>query len=306
MNEKNKSISYSKYKLLKSCQLLFKFNYIDKKFKYVNNEHNLFGIAMHTIIQNALHDFYYNNIKFDINKLNGKLYHEMSNILNSALKSENSVNNINEDEYSKYYDSGKDILNDLFGNMKKFYNYFPKGYKLIENEYYLKYPLDDANINFIGKIDILLYNEKENKYKIIDLKTSYSGWKDLDKKDELKVQQIIFYKYFLSKLLNINIDKIDIEFLVLKKHVFTPKNLDNPYIKIKSIQKFEPASGKIKTKKAINELNEIITTYYNKDGSYKDIEFKPNKKGGMCQYCSFKNECNEIILERIKNANEKK
>jgi len=151
MNEKNKSISYSKYKLLKSCQLLFKFNYIDKKFKYVNNEHNLFGIAMHTIIQNALHDFYYNNIKFDINKLNGKLYHEMSNILNSALKSENSVNNINEDEYSKYYDSGKDILNDLFGNMKKFYNYFPKGYKLIENEYYLKYPLDDANINFIGK-----------------------------------------------------------------------------------------------------------------------------------------------------------
>ena len=58
----------------------------------------------------------------------------------------------------------------------------------------------NPNVLFIGYLDIVMYNETLNKFKIIDIKTSTKGWKlDYVKKDEDKQFQLILYK---NSLLN--------------------------------------------------------------------------------------------------------
>jgi hypothetical protein len=49
----------------------------------------------------------------------------------------------------------------------------------------------------------LLKDTKNNKYKIIDLKTSRTTWNDKQKNDETKRLQLLLYKIFLSQEKNI-------------------------------------------------------------------------------------------------------
>jgi len=55
------------------------------------------------------------------------------------------------------------------------------------------------NIKFKGYIDILLHDKKNNRYKIVDLKTSRTSWNDKQKNDEITRLQLLLYKIFLSQ-----------------------------------------------------------------------------------------------------------
>ena len=60
-------------------------------------------------------------------------------------------------------------------------------------------------------------------FKIIDIKTSTNGWNDYAKKDENKQFQLLLYKQYFSEQYGIPLDKIEIEFFILKRaYVFIP------------------------------------------------------------------------------------
>jgi ATP-dependent exoDNAse (exonuclease V) beta subunit len=77
------------------------------------------------------------------------------------------------------------------------------------------YPLENkANLYLKGFIDIVVYDESEDKYYIYDFKTSTRGWSEKEKKNQTKLQQILLYKKYFGKLYNIDIDKINVEFIL--------------------------------------------------------------------------------------------
>jgi hypothetical protein len=136
------------------------------------------------------------------------------------------------------------------------------------------------NLYFQGFLDIVLYHESTNKFLIIDIKTSKSGWFKEQKKDELKQFQLILYKKFFAEQYNIPIENIDIEFFIVKRKLYESEDFI-----IRRIQQFKPPSGKIKLNKATQTLNKFITEAFDKEG-YKDIDHHPTPHKN-CGWCPF-------------------
>jgi hypothetical protein len=134
----------------------------------------------------------------------------------------------------------------------------------------------------MGYLDVVMYHEPTNTFKIIDIKTSTRGWNDKVKKDEDKQFQLILYKQFFSEQFNIPVDDISVEFFIVKRKVY-----DHPEYVIPRIQTFVPASGKVKLNKANKALGEFIDETFNKDG-YKDKSHEPTASKWNCTFCPFK------------------
>jgi hypothetical protein len=120
-------------------------------------------------------------------------------------------------EIKDFIYEGEEIL-DYF--LKKRNKYFStRKYNLLNIEERLEVPIN-KNLNFLGFLDVVLENKKENKIKIIDIKTSYSTWSDKKKKDKFTRMQLLFYKKYYSEKYNIDMDNIEVEFMILKRIVF--------------------------------------------------------------------------------------
>ena len=138
------------------------------------------------------------------------------------------------------------------------------------------------NVIYQGYLDVVLYHEPTDTFKIIDIKTSTRGWNAKVKKDEEKHFQLILYKKYFSEQFGIPEKNIDIEFLITRRKVY----LDGEYPQ-KRIQEFKPASGRNKLAKATKVLNEFITTVFDKDG-YKEKNYHPQPSKWNCTFCPFK------------------
>ena len=138
------------------------------------------------------------------------------------------------------------------------------------------------NVIYQGYLDIVMYHEPTQTFKIIDIKTSTRGWNDKTKKDEDKQFQLVLYKKFFSEQFNIPIENIDVEFFIVKRKVY-----DHPDFIIPRIQTFKPASGKVKLNKATKSLNSFIEEVFNKQG-YKDKNYTPTPSKWNCTFCPFK------------------
>jgi hypothetical protein len=68
-------------------------------------------------------------------------------------------------------------------------------------------------------------------------------WKEKEKKDKVKLTQILLYKHFYSKALNISEDKIDVKFFIVKRKIY-----ENSEFPISRIQEYVPANKKKKVK----------------------------------------------------------
>lgn len=75
------------------------------------------------------------------------------------------------------------------------------------------------NIKYTGFLDVVLYDEKYDTFKIIDIKTSTKGWNKKDKNNEDKQFQLLLYKQFFSEQYGIPLSNIDIEFFIVKRKV---------------------------------------------------------------------------------------
>ncbi len=137
-----------------------------------------------------------------------------------------------------------------------------------------------------GLIHIVLYNETVDKWYIIDLKTSTSGWSDYVKKDDTKIAQVLLYKEFFAKQFNIDIDKIEVVYYILKRKV--PMEAEFASMQ-RRVQEFKPPSGKIKTGKAVAMMNRFVQETLDEAGNFFDKDFQATPSESSCRFCVFRN-----------------
>ena len=288
-----KNISYSQLSMFTQCPKKWALQYRDGHKISEQSIHMTFGTALHEVLQHYL-DIMYGKSGAEADRINIEEYWE------DALRScyaEDYKRNKNQhfsspEELREFFDDGLAILQ--YFKKKKGGYFSKKGWWLVgcEIPIVIAPNLRINRVKYMGYLDVVLYHEPSNTFKIIDIKTSTKGWNKYTKKDESKQFQLILYKHFFSKQYNIPIENIDIEFFIVRRKVY----LEGDYPQ-KRIQTHVPASGKVKINKATNNLNEFINRAFNLDGSYKDTIFNANPSKWNCTFCPYKDKkelCNAV------------
>jgi hypothetical protein len=215
-----------------------------------------------------------------------------ANFINEYQKQYKSNNNehfSSAEEMREFFEDGIGILNWF---KKKRSKYFSKrGWYLVGCEIPLVIAPNKMynNVLYMGYLDVVLYHEPTNTFKIIDIKTSTRGWKDQDKKNEDKQYQLLLYKQFFAEQYNIPLESIGIEFFIVKRKVldWDDEKLMSPHQAYR-VQTFTPPSGKIKLNKAREAINYFITTCFNSQGEIKNINYPKNPSKWNCSFCPYK------------------
>jgi hypothetical protein len=280
--EKLITVSYSQYSTFKTCPYSWYLSYVKKLKKYEGNINTVFGTAIHETLQLYIKTLYDKNAD-EADSLN--LMDIFKNSFDENIKKENL--NVNELEYNEFYTDGEEIIK-YFTAPKNRLKYFPsKKYEVLGIELPLEVKLKNETIQYSGYIDIALKDKQTNKILILDLKTSSRGWNEYQKKDDKKLNQLLLYKIFYSKLYNIDIKNIDVEFIVLKRKLL--ENVDFPQNRL---QKIVPSNGTVSCKTASNDFNDFLNIAF-KDGkrneNVEDYPRTPGKNRKNCKYCDFSN-----------------
>jgi hypothetical protein len=216
-----KAISYSQFSVFAHCPRKWSLQYRDGHYTSESSIHMTFGTAVHETLQHYITTIYnVSGAAADRINLEEYFYDKLGEIYRKDLKSNKNIHFTNPEELNEFYEDGLEIIRYI---KKKRNGYFGKrGWHLIGCEIPLmvnpnpQYP----NILYKGYLDLVLYHEATNKFKIFDIKTSTRGWGDKEKKDEIKQYQLILYKKFFAQQFNVPIDDIEIEFFIVKRKVW--------------------------------------------------------------------------------------
>jgi len=276
-----KKISYSQYSMWAQCPHRWKTAYVDGKREFTESIHTLFGTSMHEVIQTFLTVMYNDTVKLaEQLPLEDMLLTRMKRNYKNAMEKNGGVEFCNQEEMTEFYGHGVQILD--FIKKKRAQYFSKKGYELIGIEVPLNYDLPN-NIKFIGYIDIVIKDTVRDVIKIYDIKTSTMGWNKYMKADKLKSDQLLLYKQFYSKQFNHPLDRIEVEYFIVKRKLY--ENLDFPQ---KRVQKFIPANGKPSINQVTKRLSEFMTECFTPEGEY-NIEHTYSKVASKknCKWCDF-------------------
>ena len=279
---RKKSISYSQFSLWDKCPYMWKLSYVDKLSVFTDNIYTLFGTSMHEVLQEYIRVMYTQSIKeADELYLEEQLEDRLKKNFLEIMKKNGGEEFCTKNDMVEFYEDGLKII-DFF--KKKRNQYFSKrGYELIGIETALDYGLP-RNIKFRGYIDLIIKDTVRNRIKIIDIKTSTMGWNKYQKADKNKTNQLLLYKQFYSKQHDIPMDRIEVEYFIVKRKLY--ENMDFPQ---KRIQSFVPANGKPSINRVIRRLELFMDDCFTDDGEYRDDHIyikQPSKKN--CRWCEFK------------------
>jgi hypothetical protein len=272
-------ISYSQLSMFSECPLHWKLKYIDDLAMQEPSIHLLFGTAMHEVIQTWLEVMYHDSIK-NANKLN--LEQRLHDKMMEQFKKDKEAYGKDPctlEQLREFFQDGCDILDFV---KKRRADYFGKrGYKLIGCEVPIEVMLK-KDIKMVGYLDIVILDEITNTLKIYDIKTSTRGWNKWMKKDENKTQQLLLYKQFYSKQYNHPIDKIEVEYFIVKRKLW-----EEAMFPQKRVQKFSPASGTVSMNKVAKRLDTFLELAFDDDGNRISENIIPTPSKKACRFCEF-------------------
>ena len=275
-----KRISYSQYNQWVTCPHKWKLNYIDELGEYTDSIHTLFGTSMHEVLQTYLTIMYNDTIKMaDALPLDEMLLHRMKTNYTQIMERNGGEVFCEQEDMEEFYNHGLLIL-EWFKKKRNMY-FSKKNYELVGIEVPIEYELSNS-IKFIGYMDVVLHDTFRDRYKIIDIKTSTMGWNKWAKADKNKTDQLLLYKQFYGKQHDIPLDKIDVEYFIVKRKLY--EKVEFPQ---RRVQTFTPANGTPSINKVMNNLNKFINESFI-DGEY-NLEHtyikQPSKKN--CRFCEF-------------------
>ena len=275
-----KRISYSQYNQWVTCPHKWKLNYIDERRQFTDNIHTMFGTSMHEVLQTYLTIMYNDTIKMaDALPLDEMLLHRMKTNYTNIMKNNGGEVFCEQHDMEEFYQHGLLIL-EWFKKKRGMY-FSKKHYELVGIEVPIEYKLNDG-IKFIGYMDVVLHDTFRDRYKIIDIKTSTMGWNKWAKADKNKTDQLLLYKQFYGKQHDISLDKIDVEYFIVKRKLY--EKVEFPQ---RRVQTFSPANGTPSINKVMNNLNKFISESF-VDGEY-NIEhiYRKNPSKKNCRFCEF-------------------
>jgi hypothetical protein len=276
-----KIISYSQLSMFTECPKKWSLQYREGHKQFTSTIHTVFGSALHEVLQHYL-DVMYEKSTVGADRINTyDLFEEkLREEYTTQYKKNKNQHFSTPQELRQFFEEGIEIIRDFAKNKGKYFT--KRGWWLVGCEVPIQVtpnPLK-PNVIYNGSLDIVMYHEPTNTFKIIDIKTSKSGWNDKTKKDELKQFQLILYKKFFSEIFGIDEKNIEIEYFIVKRQLWESEDFV-----IKRIQTFAPPSGKIKQKRVGDALQTFIIEAFTKEG-YKEVEHQP-KVNNNCKWCNF-------------------
>ncbi len=265
-----KKISYSQYSMWSQCPHRWKTAYVDGIREYSDSIHTMFGTSMHEVIQTFLTVMYNDTAKqAEQLPLEDMLLTRMKRNFEEVLKTNGGEMFCTEKDMVEFYGHGVEILK--FIRKKRAQYFSKKGYELIGIEVPIDYDMPN-NIKFIGYIDVVIRDT-----------TSTMGWNKYMKADKNKTDQLLLYKQFYSKQYNHPMDKIEVEYFIVKRKLY--ENLDFPQ---KRVQKFTPANGKPSINQVVNRLDQFMKESFKSDGEYNTEHiYRKEASKKNCRFCDF-------------------
>jgi hypothetical protein len=275
------TVSYSQYSIWRRCPHQWYLNYVKNLAPYSASIHTIFGTAIHETMQHYLKVMYeQSGAAADREDIIGMFNERFRAVYKEQFES-SKQHFSNPDEMREFYDDGVNILEWFKKHRSQFFT--TRNVVLLGIEMPLMVGLT-KNLFLKGYIDFVLYDKDLDKVYIYDIKTSRSGWNDKAKKDEIKLAQILLYKEYFAKQYNIDVDKIEVEFFILKRKIWDSDEFVIPYI-----TEFKPASGKIKRKQAAEKFNMFLTECFDNEGKTIDKVYSKIVSKDSCTYCPFNN-----------------
>ena len=280
---KNKHISYSQLSIFATCQKQWADRYIKGLAPYTPSIHTVFGSAFHETMQSWLEVLYHGKVRdadeMDVDSL---LYENMIKEYQSSKKQNGGEHLSTLEELQMFWLDGKHIFEFL---KKKRRAYFTtKGVYLAGIETLLYQELRPG-VMFKGFIDLVFYDERVDEWTIVDIKTSTKGWNKWAKADDKKKAQLLLYKEFFSKQFNIPLDKIKVEYFIVKRRI--PKDAEFAAMQ-KRVQEFRPTDGPRKMKEAVGLMENFVSQAVGMDGNYLEKEYPTNPSKNACRFCPIK------------------
>ena len=275
-----KRISYSQYSQWDVCPWKWKLNYVDKLSTFTDNIHTLFGTSMHEVLQTYLTVMYEDTIKMaDALPLQEMLLKRMKTNYTQIMGRNGGEVFVEQTEMEEFYQHGLLILE--WGKKKRGSYFSKKGYELVGIEVPIDYKMNDG-VKFIGYIDVLIHDTVRDRYKIIDIKTSTMGWNKYQKADKNKTDQLLLYKNFWGAQNNIPLDKIDVEYFIVKRKLY--EKVDFPQ---RRVQTFTPANGKPSINKVVNNVNRFVEDCFVDNKHNLETNYMKNPSPKNCRFCEF-------------------
>jgi hypothetical protein len=282
-------VSYSQYSQWSHCPLQYKLNYVDKLGIYSSSIHLVFGTSMHEVIQEFLTIMYGTSKKaamaIDLEDLLKTRLIANFNIEKNKMHGNPPCTQL---ELEEFFGDGRKILQFFVNRITKFYS--KSGFELVG----IEIPIDKEikpGVMFVSFLDVVLRDKISDTIIIVDIKTSTKGWSKYEKNDKIKSSQMLIYKLFYSEKYNVPLDKIKVEYHILKRKI--DENAEFP---IPRISKFVPANGKPSVRKAWIGFSEFVDIVFDENGNRRTTGYhaKPSR---LCDWCDFKKSghCKEWI-----------
>jgi hypothetical protein len=276
-------VSFSQYQTYTSCPRKYKLQYIDKLGESSANIYTIFGTAIHETIQHFLSVMYGVSKKQAMEIDTDKLlldWMRKEYIKETEKLTEGTI--CSQLELEEFYGDGRRILEWFKKKIDKFYT--KTGFELVGIEIPLNAKVKEG-VNFIGFVDVVMRDLSDNSIIIIDLKTSTRGWNKYQKADKYKNAQIVLYKKYYSELFNIPLEKIKVEYQIMRRKLYEDAPFPIPYM-----SKHIPANGKPSVNKVYNEFIGFVNEVFDDEGNFNDLPFPkvPGDKGKNCRFCEFK------------------
>lgn len=276
-------VSFSQYTVWANCPEAWRLKYVENHRLDESSIHTVFGTAMHETIQEWL-DILFNksetvarSIELD-ESLKTKLTEEFKK--NTTTVDGQKVFPSDRATLEEFYHQGTQILSYLQSNHKKFFPTYKT--KLVAVEF----PIDKEVRNgvwFIAYLDIVTYDESNGLYTIYDLKTSTKGWSDYQKRDKVKTSQLLLYKKFLAEHFGVPLDRVKVEYVILKRII----SESSPY-PIPRISSFEPSNGKPSVSAAWEGFEAFLNDCFDENGNKKTDTIKHKASKSACKFCVYK------------------
>jgi hypothetical protein len=279
-----KNVSYSQLSMFRQCPKKWSLQYKEGHKQYTPTIHTVFGSALHEAVQHYLTVMYdKSGAAADREDIIGLFEEKLSEEYRVQYKKNGDSHFSNAVELREFFEDGVNIINYLKKNRSKYFSRKNTHLAGCEVPIIITPNKRYTNVVYQGYLDVVLYHEYSDTFTIIDIKTSTKGWSKWAKKDEDKQFQLILYKKFFSETFNIPLEKINIEFFIVKRKLYESED----YV-IPRIQQFVPASGKVKMNKATRALDEFITKVFDRKG-YADVEHQatPDNPNNKCDWCAF-------------------
>ena len=276
---KKKQISFSQFSTYFACGYKWFRDYVKKDKKFEDNLNMSMGSAVHFALQTYL-TLLYNESEAKAEAL------DIVDIFIKSFRGEITKKGIksSEEEINEFITDGSAILREFIRpeNRKR---YFPREkYELLGIEMSLNEPIFN-NLNIVGFLDLVLKEKMTGNIKIVDFKTSTRGWSASEQEDFTKLAQLRLYKALYSKKHNLPLNKIQVEFFILKRKLYDESKCKFPQTRLKI---FTPQSYKNDIEETLVEISKFIKACFTEDGEFipnKEHEKLPSTKA--CKYCQY-------------------